>query len=840
MHVPYQRGMSLGRIYDLRTFSLGLDIFTDGAKPQTVESHQNTIRYSVIQKSADVRNVLDVSRYISLNVKAGILTLDGIWSYLREDRSQVNTLDILVAVHVETLTTILTEKEKKPGLNENQMGTHYISSLTYGGDMIVRIRIVGSDSRHFEEIKATVDARLSEWGIVDMATRNNFKRLEEDLKSNSRIEMAYYSNEINMKKPTNVSGMLDALDNFKGEVMKLNGGKGVPVMCELVALSVLDPQLPQVLKDKSLDVQLSRLEYQYDDVLQARMRLHRLVDGINYTSLNNQQEQKLLQLQDRIDGVITVFNDVISKFDVTKSEGSSQTKQSFDMYEENRRLGNFMQEVVALEQQLSLQNGTSTAFKDLPQGSRLDLVLIGKKGHGKSATANSILGQDLFLSKMSSNLVTTKCQKECGVVGGREICLIDTPGIMDTSVNEDTLEETLQEIASAIPKSSDGVHAFLLVLSIQARMTPEEYMTIHMLKKLFGEHVLMSHTIVVFTHADSFYRNHGKSGLKIDDYINEQNGSLVKLLSECNKRYVLFDNTESDKGKLRNEVAELTVIIDQLNIGQKYTNDLLETAAQIREEEKAKDKMRIEKDTEEEIERIVAERLAQKAKEEAYSCFPGGATLILEDGQTIKMKNVRVGDRVLSLTDNGKIDYSEVYLIIHSDEYRMNNYINISTTKHHIQSSHDHHVYLVSGGTKHTVPAAQVKLADRVLIYNHEKTLFEEEVVTGLSTSTEIGAFAPFTMSGTIVVNGVLASCYVDCVPPRWAHPLLWPVRQLYSLSSQYQPGSTPLAKTASPSGSTGTWTMSSLNSTTRNKSARSSFRLKYTHTFDESIYFAS
>ncbi|KAL0966826.1 hypothetical protein UPYG_G00300630 [Umbra pygmaea] len=44
------------------------------------------------------------------------------------------------------------------------------------------------------------------------------------------------------------------------------------------------------------------------------------------------------------------------------------------------------------------------------------VVLIGKTGNGKSASANNILGREQFESEISTDSVTTVCQKKTGEV----------------------------------------------------------------------------------------------------------------------------------------------------------------------------------------------------------------------------------------------------------------------------------------------------------------------------------------------------------------------------------------------------------------------------------------
>ncbi|KAK3519978.1 hypothetical protein QTP70_009630 [Hemibagrus guttatus] len=160
----------------------------------------------------------------------------------------------------------------------------------------------------------------------------------------------------------------------------------------------------------------------------------------------------------------------------------------------------------------------------------IKLVLIGEREAGKSAAGNAILGTMAF---DQVGVRTRKSVRREGVVKGRHVVVVDTPGwewfnLSGSSASPVTVRK---EMISAMTLCHPGAHALLLVVPLSFSFSSRERHVVEEHVDLFGPRA-WKHTLVLFTVMDTKLLH--DSALQDEVELNRE---LQKLVEKCGGRY---------------------------------------------------------------------------------------------------------------------------------------------------------------------------------------------------------------------------------------------------------------------------------------------------------------
>lgn len=152
------------------------------------------------------------------------------------------------------------------------------------------------------------------------------------------------------------------------------------------------------------------------------------------------------------------------------------------------------------------------------------------------------------------------------------------------------------------------------------------------------------------------------------------------------------------------------------------------------------------------------------------SCFPADATVSRHDGLIVRMEDLAFAEKIAT----GAGHHSDVYFFGHRNANEMSEYVSIKHTGSEtpLRISPGHYLY-VDGSLR---TARTVKAGQRLRNADGEDAL----VVADVYREQYRGVYAPTSMHGDLVVDGVTVSSYTDVMHPGLSHKLLYPLRLLY------------------------------------------------------------
>ena len=199
-------------------------------------------------------------------------------------------------------------------------------------------------------------------------------------------------------------------------------------------------------------------------------------------------------------------------------------------------------------------------------------------------------------------------------------------------------------------------------------------------------------------------------------------------------------------------------------------------------------------------------------------CFPGASDVITSGGLTKAMHDVTLGEQVLGVDEEGRLVYTEVIAFLDRDGEQQGYFYTLTTDRgHSVTLTAKHLIYVaesnvtsadrgvwrekknrIGGGAEdfaslQTLFAEDVQVGHVIMVVSDDRpgsaqgtfTRMTPARVTHVQASVRAGVYAPLTTTGTIVVDGAVASCYAVINNPTLAHAVFAPMRGWHELSAR-------------------------------------------------------
>ncbi|KAL0199432.1 hypothetical protein M9458_007972, partial [Cirrhinus mrigala] len=176
-----------------------------------------------------------------------------------------------------------------------------------------------------------------------------------------------------------------------------------------------------------------------------------------------------------------------------------------------------------------------------PDDPEIRILLMGRKGSGKSSSGNTMVGERKFTVQKQKN----NHEAEDDQIGKKQVAVIDCPDLLDPDLNEEQLEEMKEQLVS---RCSSGLSAILLTVPLEKPLQNEEEILDYM-KCLFGPEV-QKYIMILFICGDELE----ELDQTIHEYLkHKDHEDLQRLVTECGGKFHRFNN----KRKSDDQIQEL-------------------------------------------------------------------------------------------------------------------------------------------------------------------------------------------------------------------------------------------------------------------------------------------
>ncbi|CAL1275486.1 unnamed protein product [Larinioides sclopetarius] len=408
--------MLLGRTYDFRQDTVGIDIFAqkyiEDAVKNPIDNRVVSSDYLTIEHASEKRNFLDISGELGIKISSGMLDIKGAGEYLKDVSNSEERIEILIKLTFNSEIWKLSPDAKPlqfwEFLDPKSVGTHVVTQITWGGQIYASVNFISLKSEYVQDIKAEVMGSIGKSGAFNASAQGEMKKLAKKLSNKAKIEITYYATVPLNGVPTTIEGLSELVSKFKEQVESVNNGRGVALCVEFRALKDYNDKF-RFLKNKVLHDSMENFNNLFDNLRQARFLLTNLVKSLPQ-GVSKEYFEKVVDFSGRLTKTIRVFYDVIGNLDI--EAGSEQLSPALNAFDENSKFTTDQRYTREIKQIIKENDQ-----KEDPNPPRSVYVHWGKKTCGNKAS------NPLYTGYMTSFL-------EVGIGAGTNyLCLPEKPDL---------------------------------------------------------------------------------------------------------------------------------------------------------------------------------------------------------------------------------------------------------------------------------------------------------------------------------------------------------------------------------------------------------------------------